>query len=253
MTDKNTFIPRPEHARVPQALPAFLLRPDQPPVYRWWRRVLDRWAGVRDRTPAPEHREGATPVADSPWLRRLLAECAAAIAVGRTRTDALVAVLDVECARVRAEIEVLEGVLDELDEARSAADQETIDDTIVGPGELYSPPEERLQRRARQKADKIARLQAQADAVQARLRSARQELGVLEQERRSHWSVLQERTRLLVEHYQRRAGSYTRGLERRRRRVFFVTPTVVAPDWVRADLGTGGIDTAPVLNLLPNA
>ncbi len=57
---------------------------------------------------------------------------------------------------------------------------------------------------------------------------------------------------MLTEHYQRRAGSYTRGIERRRRRIYFTTPTVPVPDWVHADLGTGGV-TTPASHTVPAA
>ncbi len=243
----------PQHARVPEALPAFLLVPDRPPVYRWWRRLFDQWAGMRDRTPAAHAPSDEIPTADSPWLQRLLSECGTAIAVGRTRTDALVAILDKEIAQLRAEEETLTESISALGEERDDVEGTELDPGIVGVGEQYSPRDERLRRRQLQKAGELSRLDGQRTAAQGRLRSIRQEIGILEQERRSHWSVFQERTRLLTEYYQRRAGSYTRGLERRRRRMFFVTPTVTAPDWAVADLGTGGIrETAPVLALVPS-
>lgn len=252
MRTKPTFVPAPEHARVPKALPTFLLEPDRPPRYRWWQRLLDQWSGIRDRMPAAQHSEPPNPVADSPWLQRLLAECAASIAVGRTRTDGLVAILDKERATLRSEAAAVEQEYDTLRKALDEAEGTPVDDGVHGAGEQYSTAAERLQRRQRRKSEEIARLRSRMDAAAERLRLVKQAIGVLEQERRSHWSVLQERARVLTEHYQRRAASYTRGLERRRRRVYFTTPTVSAPDWVHADLGSGGDASPPSPVILPS-
>ena len=70
---RNTTL-GPSHARVPEALSPFLAAPDRPIPYRWWTRLLDHWAGRRDRT-APLHDSSSEIVeADTPWLRRLAAD-----------------------------------------------------------------------------------------------------------------------------------------------------------------------------------
>lgn len=235
------------HAHVPQALAPFLLAPDKPRPYRWWTRWADAWAGWRDRTEpggAP-----TTQVADTPWLRRLAADCDNATASGRHRTESLVAVLDRRRAALMAAIEQCRDTID-----AAAADVEEhsaapITAEVVGAGELYSPPDEILRRRRHERDQRVGGAARQLARARAQLRELNQELEVVEQERQSHWVVLQERTRVLIEYYQRRAATYCRALEQRRDRQFWGVPDLRVPGWASSPLGSGGVaDTAaPVL------
>lgn len=234
----------PELAHVPDALPAFLLKADRPLPYRWWTRLSDHLAGRRDRLYSDTITLNEPPVAQSPWLQRQLAECATALARGRTRTEALVAVLDRELASLAADADQQAEALASLQAQLVELESAPVGDGIVGAGEVFSPPHERQQRRRRERAAQFAQLQrATADAEAAR-RDIDRQINTLNQERRSHWVVLQERSRQLVELYQRRVCTYTRGMEQRRKGIVLTAPTVATPAWVSAQLGTGGVDAA---------
>lgn len=242
----------PSHARVPEALATFLTAPDRPMPYRWWTRLGDRWAGRRDRTaplhdPVPEVAE-----ADTPWLRSLAAACANAVATGRVRAEALVSILDRERAALLGEIDQAKLAVAELTADLARVESVPITGDAVGTGEMYSPSDERLRRRRHERTQRSAALSGQLGAARARLADAHRQLEVIEQERKSHWIVLQERARILIEHHQRRAATYTRALENRRSGQFWAVPRLEVPAWARADLGTGGHDDttpAPVLSL----
>lgn len=234
------------HADAPDALQFFLSLPDRPPIYRWWRQLFDRWAGVRDRLPMEQHKRegmqkgeaGSWPIAESPWLRRLIAECNAATAVGRTHSDAVVTVLDQKLAEFCAEDKALQALVSDL--GNTHAEVVKADHRSAGAGDRYCTEEELQQRHVRMKAEGLAEIKGRQSAAAARRAELAQQITKLEQARAGHWSVLQERTRLLTEHYQRRASSYTSGMERRRRGMRYHPPEIVAPDWVEAALGTGG-------------
>ena len=246
----NRLLPiTPDLAHVPNALPVFTMRADRPLPYRWWTRLSDHLAGRRDRVNSEASLATNNAVAESPWLHRLLAECATAIARGRTRTEALVAVLDRELAHLHAGVQQHEDTLETV--ARQINDllDQPITDEIVGAGERYSDPDERLRRHQLNRASELNRLRQQAEAARNAKRRLMREIGTLQQERRSHWVVLQERSRQLVELYQRRACSYVRGMERRRQGIVLTAPTVSAPVWSVADLGTGGLEQTPDANL----
>ena len=227
----------PDHAHLPRAFHAFLLVPDRPPRYGLWLRARDAWAGWRDRSTDPnaESERDAAPVT-SPWLQRLEAEYATALAAGRTRAEALVAVIDGERAELESEAASLGLLLAQLDARHSAPEPEP-DDAILGVGERYSTPAERLARRRWEQAGRRARLTSDTSGAEARRRAVVQRIAVLEQERRSHWTLLQQRGRLLQAHYQRRAGTYTRAMERRREGQRLTAPAMPAPAWLGAELG----------------
>ncbi|SHJ61181.1 hypothetical protein SAMN02745244_02886 [Tessaracoccus bendigoensis DSM 12906] len=242
----------PSHASVPEALAPFLAAPDRPVPYRWWTRLSDRWAGRRDRVasrhqPTPEVAE-----ADTPWLRRLIADCNNAVATGRVRTEALVSILDRERATLLGEIDQAKLAIADLTADLSHLDAVPITGDAVGPGEMYSSSEERLRRRRHERNQRSGRLNGLLGAARARLADAHKRVEIIEQERKSHWVVLQERTRVLTEYHQRRAATYTGALENRRSGQFWAVPQLEIPDWARADLGTGGRDgdaVAPILTL----
>lgn len=230
-----------ELAHVPSALPVFLLHPERPLRYGWWARSRDSWDGRRDRGCVSEASGGSEPsTAETPWLRRLRAECHNAIGQERTRTEALVAVLDREIAALKAQIAAAETAGAQREEERRQSDATPVTDAVVGAGEIYSPADERVQRRRLERATTSARLAGQAAAAHEARRTASQQLDVVVQERRNHWIVLQERARVLAEHYQRRASTYIRALERPRRGERFDVPDMGVPDWASADLGAGG-------------
>lgn len=234
----------PDHAHLPRAFHSFLLVPDRPLRYGLWLRFRDTWAGGRDRSTDPNAgSEWSESPVRSPWLQRLEAECATALAAGRTRAEALVAVIERDRAELESEAAALQLMLSELNESQGATEPEP-DDAVVGVGERYSSPAERIARRRWEQAGKRARLASDTSAAKARRRAVVQQIAVLEQERRSHWTVLQERGRQLLAHYQRRAGTYTRAMERRREGERLIAPTLPVPEWLGADLGTAGQQAA---------
>lgn len=244
----------PDLAHVPNALPAFMLKADRPLPYRWWTRLSDHSAGRRDRTQS-ETISSDAPVASSPWLQRQLAECANAIAVGRTRTEALVAVLDHELAAMLAAVDQHEAALADLSAKLRELIAEPVNDAAIGPGGPYSTPQERLRRNQDQRAAELSSLRNAIQTTESTTRELARRIGQLQQDRRSHWVVLQERSRQLVELTQRRVATYTRGLELRRKGIVFTAPTVTAPHWVSAELGTGGLEDGPIapITRLPQA
>lgn len=241
----RTITITPELAHVPNALPTFLLKADRPLPYRWWTRLSDHFAGRRDRTFTEEIANSDAPVVESPWLQRQLAECANAIARGRTRTEALVAVLDRELAALSSNVEQQEGVIASLTSQIATLQDAPVTDEVVGAGERYSDPSERLQRRHRERSIVLGQLRQSLTVAQDARRDLGRQIGTINQERRSHWVVLQERSRQLTELYQRRVCTYTRGMEQRRKGVLLTAPTVTMPSWASAALGTGGLDDSP--------
>lgn len=237
----------PEHAHVPDALTFFLLRPGKPLRYSWLTRLGDRWAGRMDRTDAPATTGGEPPVADTPWLKRLTSECGNIIASERVRTEALVAIIDRERAELTARLSRVEAVAAanqaELD--RLAKDPPFSGDAVVGAGEQYSPAEERLQRRHRERARTVAALVDGVNSAKAEALQITSRLQILKQERHSHWVVLLERIRTLVEHYRRRIGTYVRAMEHRRGGITWQVPDLPHPAWAVAELGLGSPDTDP--------
>lgn len=229
----------PQHAHIPGALPFFLLRAGKPLPYPLWTRIGDRRAGRRDRAETTRAPGDEVPVADTPWLSRLTSECSTAIASERIRAEALVAIID----RERAELEARLSRANEISDAsRAELDKlaaKPVDDGIVGTGERYSQPSERLQRRRLEQAAAIAAAEGRAASATAEMLEIRARLGILDQERRSHLTVLKERARNLTKHYQRRASTYVRALERRRGGITWRVPDIPCPDWAVAELGTG--------------
>lgn len=231
----------PEEAHIPQALGIFLQEPEKPMKYSWWARFWDRRAGRADRTKPPTN-TGDVPVADTPWLRRLRGECGTMIAKERVRTEALVAVIDRELQELRARHYRAEVVIEQASnaEGRRVSELEITDD-VVGAGEHYSSPEERIQRRRRERTQAMDRLRRRREAAEAELLELAPRIEVLTQERTSHWVLLQERCRRLVEHHQRRAGTYVRAMERRRDGVVWRVPELDILGWAAAQPGTGGL------------
>ena len=219
----------PEEAHIPRALGTFLQEPEKPMKYSWWARFWDRRAGRADRTKPPTN-TGDVPVADTPWLRRLRGECGTMIAKERVRTEALVAVIDRELQELRARRDRAEVVIEQAADAEGRVSALKITDDVVGAGEHYSSPEERIQRRCRERTQAMDRLRRRREAAEAELL-----------ERASHWVLLQERCRRLVEYHQRRAGTYVRAMERRRDGVVWRVPELDIPGWAAAHLGTGGL------------
>lgn len=240
----------PADARVPAALNPFLAVPDRPMRYRWWTRFGDHSAGRSDRPRPVRDSQPELTVADTPWLRRLTADCANAIAAGRARSEALVSIIDRERAMVIGDITAAKLACSSLPAKLAAVAATPVDDGIVGTGEAHSSSEERLQRRHLELGQQEAALNRQLHEATHKQAEAEKTLAVLEQERLSHWVVLQERTRHLTEYYQRRAATYTRGLENRRRGQFWIVPTLIIPDWAAAELGTGSPNSlAPIVSL----
>lgn len=230
----------PEDAHIPQALGPFLQEPEKPMKYSWWARFWDRRAGRADRTKPPTN-TGDVPVADTPWLRRLRGECGTIIAKERVRTEALVAVIDRELQELRARHYRAEVVIEQASNAEGRVSELEITDDVVGAGEHYSSPEERIQRRRRERTQAMDRLMRRREAAEAELLELAPRIEVLTQERTSHWVLLQERCRRLVEHHQRRAGTYVRAMERRRDGVVWRVPELDIPGWAAAQPGTGGL------------
>ena len=230
----------PEDAHIPQALGTFLQEPEKPMRYSWWARFWDRRAGRADRTKPPADANGV-PVADTPWLRRLRGECGTIIAKERVRTEALVAVIDRELQELRARCDRARATAEQASEAEERLSAREITDDVVGAGEHYSSPGERIQRRCRERARAVERLRKRREAAEAELLDLAPRIEVLEQERNSHWVLLQERCRRLVEHHQRRAGTYVRAMERRRDGVVWRVPEFDIPGWAAAQPGTGGL------------
>ncbi|RRD48755.1 hypothetical protein [Arachnia propionica] len=228
---------RPDHAHVPDALPFFLLLPGKPLRYSLWSRFWDRWAGRRDRTDATRTSGDDAPVADTPWLTRLVSECSNVITAERIRTEALVAVIDRERAELEARLHRAEAVATSSQAELQRISDAPIGDGIVGTGEQFSSPEERLQRRQLERAAAVSAQEGRIASANAEVLEINARLEVLTQERRSHWAVLRERVRNLVKHYRRRASTYVRAMERRRDGVTWQVPDIPCPDWALADLG----------------
>lgn len=158
----------PEEAHIPQALGTFLQEPEKPMKYSWWARFWDRRAGRADRTKPPTN-TGDVPVADTPWLRRLRGECGTIIAKERVRTEALVAVIDRELQELRARHYRAEVVIEQASNAEGRVSELEITDDVVGAGEHYSSPEERIQRRRRERTQAMDRLRRRREAAEAEL------------------------------------------------------------------------------------
>lgn len=231
----------PKHAHIPEVLKFFLLRPGKPLRYWCWTRFWDRWSGRKDRTDASPAPSNEPAVADTPWLTRLTNECGNAIASERIRSEALVAVIDREQAELEARLHRIEAIVATSQAELKRLGEAPIADSIEGAGEQYSPVEERLQRRRRERARAIAALEGKLNSANAETLEIKARLEVLAQERRSHWVVLQERARNLTKHYIRRASTYVRAMEHRRDGVTCRVPDIPSPAWVVAELGSGGL------------
>ena len=232
----------PDLAQLPGALPVLLLTPDRPLRYGWMARARDHWAGRLDRTPVGQSHEPGE-VAWSAWLQRLTAECHNAIARGRTRTEALIAVLDKERATLEAEARKAEVLVTQLE--RDIAEQQAAPARDRRPGEAFSPDEEVRDRVNLERGTALARLRSAKAEAEDRQRSVLHQIHVIVTQRHSHWAVLQERTRLLVEHHQRRASTYARGMSRPWKGITYVAPVIHTPAWAHAELGTGGHAAQP--------
>lgn len=223
-------------AHLPDAFAAYQLAHRKPIRYSWWRRFLDGRAGVRDRyRPATE--APPAPVAETPWLQRLVAECHDSIARERTFTEAAVSVLDGELAMLRAEQEQLAEAEADLTGKLAASHGVALSDAPASAPERFCTPEEIVQRRSAEHASRVASLRGSLDAATNRRRDVGTRIALLEQERVNHWVLLKERARNLAGYHTRRAATYTRKLERRRAGVHFVAPTIEAPEWATAELG----------------
>lgn len=220
-------------APLPGALPLFLRIADRPLRYRWWTRICDRWAGRRDRTPVTETYEpGKT--ASSAWLQQLIAECDTAIAQERSRTEAMVAVLDNKQASLDTTARAAAQYIEEMRQKMEAVHSQPA--RAPGAGEKYSREEERQARLALERGAALARLTTAKTQAEERRRAALHEVDVLTSDRRSHGTVLRGRIRLIVEHYQRRASNYVRGMSRPRKGITYTAPLIPIPDWASAEL-----------------
>ncbi|HMR49485.1 MAG TPA: hypothetical protein PKE40_09490 [Arachnia sp.] len=229
-------------AGLPGALPVFLRASERPPRYRWWRRLADRWAGRRDRTPLTDA-EDPLQEAASAWLQQLVAQCEAAVAEERSTTEALIAVLDdkkagFEAAAREAEAQIVD-VKNALEAAHAAPDRG------LGAGEKYSPAEERQTRLTLERRTALARLTTAKTQAEERRRTSLQSAEKLDAARHSHWTMLQERSRLIVTHHQQRASAYAGGMSQPRKGVVYLAPAIPIPEWATAELSTGGHTPEP--------
>ncbi|TRY16873.1 hypothetical protein FOJ82_13450 [Tessaracoccus rhinocerotis] len=242
MKKKTSVAISADQAHIPDALPVFLLVPDEPLRYGWWTRTRDHWAGRQDRLRGTEHMEPLQ-TASSAWLQRLFAECGNAVAQGRSRTDALVALLDKEQAALAAEERVAADHIGQLASDLAELQGSPLRESL-GAGEGFSDDDEVLRRKALERQTALAQLRTAQTQAAERRRTVLQQIDVIVTQKRSHWSVLQERTRQLLEHYQRRASTYARGMSRPSRGITFLAPVLPMPDWAAAELGTGGYTAA---------
>lgn len=230
-----------DHARVPAALPVFLRRPIQPIRYGLWTKFRDWFDGRRDRGPkSAKAGTDATPqVIVSPWLQRLEAECLNTVAQERSLTESLVTVIGRQIAELQGRGEAAQNTVAKLEDSLATEGSANVTDEAANAAEQYSSPEERLQRRRREQSRRLSTLGSARDAASEVMRVSAEQIAVLDQEKLSHWTVLQQRARVLFEHYQRRAATYTRSMERRRVGELLRVPVFELPDWVFADVGAG--------------
>lgn len=229
----------PGQAHVPAALEVFRAQPPKPLRYGWWRRWRDGAAGRVDgrvRATGPSASVGV--VADTPWLRALAAECGNRVADERARSETLVAILDRERAEAQARLDRLQDLIADREAQLQRFKGTQITDAIVGPGEQYSPPDERLRRRVYELAKAKETARSDIASAAGEMRDAKVRVDVLNQQRDSHWTVLQQRVHYLREHYQRRAGIYVRGYSRASG-ADHQPPELLYADWVAAPLGVG--------------
>ena len=87
----------------------------------------------------------------------------------RIHTEALVAIIDQELQELRARHDKAEVVIEQASNAEGRVSALKITDDVVGAGEYYSSPEERIQRRCRERTQAMDQLRRRREAAEAEL------------------------------------------------------------------------------------
>lgn len=201
----------PDTVAVPAALQVLLRAPESAPTYKFRHRLVDSWAGVRDRRIIPDEIAGAL---NTNWLAGLTAECRTRQEDERRLTRAALAVLDDEIAHASERI-VQAGI--EIDRLISELNVEDrpVEGSATTSAEKWATPEELMARRAREQRARVVRLQGRIAALQSETADCHERITAALAGRRSHWAQLIVRVTYLDAHYRRRARRYLRAATRR--------------------------------------
>lgn len=226
-------------ASIAQAVPTFQRLPEKPLPYPLTARLLDWWAGFRDRAALPTSERRI----DTPWLRRLSDECSTALEGERRGALAVIASIDETIAAHECQIELAHAELNAVADDQDTLSGVEVNAAAVTAAEQFDTPEQRLLRRRRSLAARREVLVTRELAARGKVEQSRLAIGTLTSARQAHWTMLQVRCCHLLAHYNRRAASYTRSVTRRRSEPFDI-PTVAQPGWVveASASGIGSVD-----------
>lgn len=217
----------------PTAVPYLVRLPDRSLRYWFWTRWADAHAGRRDRGPVEDNRERrGVPVADTPWLDRLLAEYANRAGAERHYDDTMIGQLDHLHARLAEQAAILDEQLERKVAERKARQEAGPQQGRRTTAEKFAGTDEIQMRRGREHREGITALDAEIERLGAAQQELRVRIAQVLRDRESHEAIRDDRVLKLREHYHRRAATYVRALGRPRRGQVFAVPTFGIPDWV---------------------
>lgn len=180
-------------------------------AYKLRHRLLDAWAGYRDRKTLSAMLRQSRELAFTPWMCEVNQCLASAIDMERRDNHAALQSSLLRDAKARVtRYRVLEQQLTELKAKVNQADAETFDDQPITAGESLETPQFRLQRRAHEHALKVGAATASMNRVKAEMEQIKVDLERLKVESAVHDNAFISRSMALFDYSSRRMANYVR-------------------------------------------